>query len=131
MSYDDVDGLDDQFRNTVVTIEFDGTDLVIDPLAAPYELPWERPVHVITAWNPGMHASAEDNAHSNLALEQILLDRSLRYFPAVGRARDGRWEEWGFAVVGADRDDALELGRRHLQLAIFELTSLGLVVLTC
>ena len=131
MSYDDAGSLDDAFRNTVVRVDVDGESLVFDPLEAPFELPWVGPVHVITAWNPGRFASAHDNERRNRELEGALVAGGHDYFDAVGRARDGQWEERGFAVLGADRTWAVELGRRFGQLAIFELTTEGLRVLPC
>jgi hypothetical protein len=131
VSYSNSESLHDAFRNTIVTIEVNGSLLEIDPKSPPYELPWTDAAYVITAWNPGEPLPDEENRRRNIELRQELVDRDYSIFDAVGRSPDGRWEEWGFAVIGADRAEAVALGQRFGQLAIFELTTTSLAVLSC
>jgi hypothetical protein len=131
MSYVEGDAQREAYRNTIVTIDVDGDTLVIDPLEAPYVLPWVEPVYVITAWNPGMTLDEEENRRRNDELRAVLDDLGHDVIDAVGRSRDGRWAEPSFAIIGLDRDAALDLGRRFGQVAIFELTTKSLEVLDC
>lgn len=131
VSYADGESLHDAFRSTIVTIEVNGRRLVIDPEHPPYELPWTDTAYVITAWNPGKPLPAEENRRRNVELRHELDERGYVVFDAVGRSRDSRWEEWGYAIVGVDRVEAVEIGRRYGQLAIFELTTTSLTVLDC
>lgn len=47
----------------------------------------------------------------------------IQWWPALGTSPDGIHAELSVAVSGLDRSDAVDLGRRFDQLAIFELTA--------
>jgi acetyl esterase/lipase len=81
-----------------------------------------RAIHLVTAWNPGgEQRSAAANEAANAELEAELERRGLRWLPATGRDESSSWAEPGFCVVGLDRVEAAELGRRYGQLAIYEI----------
>lgn len=84
---------------------------------------------VLTAWNPRSEqlSRSENDARSD-RLAQDLLDLGATRWPAWGRARDGGWEEASWLAVGLRRTDALALGERYGQHAIFWLGSDGLEV---
>ena len=77
-------------------------------------------VAVITAWNPALERpDEEENRAANDRLECELQQRGYNYLPAVGRSRDGAHEEPSFAVLNLLQADAVSLGRRYGQAAIF------------
>jgi hypothetical protein len=91
-----------------------------------------RPVHLITAHNPGGHLSSpDDNAVAQSRLVDRVVETALEHYPA--ERGDRAWEhvEAGLAVVGLDREQACALGREFGQDAIFEWSPGGLAVLSC
>jgi hypothetical protein len=89
-------------------------------------------VYAITAWNPmSVPTDPDRNALANHALEVALVHAGATIWPAVGAAEDGTWSEEGFAVTGITQEEALRLGRRFAQLAIFRARDGELVVLEC
>lgn len=86
-----------------------------------------RPVHVITAWNPG--GTAADDAANRAAQAALLThltvlvgEGHVELWPAVGFDPLHDWHEQSVAVAGLGRDAACEIGRRYGQAAIFEWT---------
>ena len=89
-------------------------------------------VYAITAWNPmSVPTRPDQNALANHTLEEALEHAGATIWPAVGAAEDGSWSEEGFAVTGITEEEALRLGRRFAQLAIFRARDGALVVLEC
>lgn len=87
--------------------------------APPSPLPADT-VAVITAWNPGLNRPTErDNRAANQRLEPAVEELGYAYLPAVGRSRDGAHEEPSIAVLDISRADAISLGSRFGQAAIF------------
>ena len=89
-------------------------------------------VHVITAWNPSStlvdeirNAEADDLLRAELVALDAVLHR------CTGSNPDGSWREEGWAIVGLTRDDALAVGRRYGQDAIYEATKDGLLIVWC
>ena len=75
---------------------------------------------VITAHNPlGIQRSADDNNKANQELATEIVRCGGRYCAAVGESRDGDYGEPGFVVWNLSLDDAIYLGRRFRQEAIF------------
>ena len=88
--------------------------------------------HVITAFNPsgaewtdGQNRAAHERLRDALAELQVTFQRSL------GTTPDGRWPEDGFAVAGLTRAQAIDLGRRFGQHAIFEIDAASGRLLDC
>jgi hypothetical protein len=112
----------------VVEVEVEGSRRSWDAIRRP---PGTR-IHVITAHNPGSVARPpEENRAAHARLEQSLRARGFSYLPAVNRAPDGAWEEAGFAVLDAPRDEILGLGRDFGQLAVYEIQDGRRRVLPC
>jgi hypothetical protein len=92
-------------------------------------------VHIVTAWNPrgAVMRSLEENQAAQARLLSDVVDRGLPWARAAGIAEDGRWAEASVAVNGMNREDAIALGRRWDQAAIFELrpSDSALVVVGC
>jgi len=91
-----------------------------------------RPIHVITAHNPGGHRSSpEDNALAQSRLTDRVTEAALEHYAAAGGDRAWEHVEPSLAVVGLDREQACALGREFGQDAIFEWSPTGLAVLSC
>ncbi|MGI8755653.1 MAG: DUF3293 domain-containing protein [Acidimicrobiales bacterium] len=104
--------------------------------------PDDHAVHVITAANPhGVTAERAEveaaDAHQQAellhAVDQAATagHSAIQWWPAVGTSPDGIHSELSVAVSGLDRSEAVELGRRFDQLAIFELTAETQAVVSC
>lgn len=119
------------FHSTIVRIDAPDGAVVVQPGVSHPQVPWTGLAHVITGWNPGRLATAEENNAANITLEKTLRATGLEVFPATGDAIDGTWSEESFAVVGMLRAQAVALGRRFGQLAIFEITANQVSVLDC
>jgi Protein of unknown function (DUF3293) len=71
----------------------------------------------ITAHNPRSEWQPDElNRAANLELEQVLHERSLRFFAHVGR--NGTWSEEGFFVLDLEPDAAIILAERFAQFAV-------------
>ena len=106
---------------TVISIELEPGD-VVDVASAVELLP--TPVFIITAWNPFSEVlDPEENDSRNLELQVALTELGATTRPAVGSSPSGDWAEESFAVTGIDRAEALGLGRRFGQHAIFEIAT--------
>jgi len=125
------DSLWDLWADAVIDCEIDGTRRWLrGPDAGP--LPAVAPIFVLTAYNPnGLERDAALNEADQAKLEHELTGRSLTFWPATGRSRDGSWSEPGFAVAGVDRARGCELGSRYGQLAVYELTEDEVHVVRC
>jgi hypothetical protein len=113
-------------------------DVVVDGDWVPIEQAVTRlgaPLHVLTAWNPGdERPGAAANRAANLRLAagiDAAVDTPVRRWAAVGVAPDDSWFEEGFAVTGLDRATAVRLARDARQVAIFEATSAGMLLVFC
>lgn len=73
---------------------------------------------VITAWNPfGRIASETANERANTQLKDVLHERGWPFVEAVGELSE--WKEDSVLALVPSREDALELGRRFQQEAVF------------
>lgn len=89
--------------------------------------PFDSPVHIITAYNPAgieINGAANELTHQTLGVAVNGYDT----FPTVGSARDGSMAEPGYAVLGLELDEAIELGRRFGQVAIYRWTADALTI---
>jgi hypothetical protein len=93
-----------------------------------------RPAGIVTAHNPASDPKTTErqNRSAQAALLRELRLRRISFFPAlaVPSAPDaGRWTEPGFALLGIDRETAVELGERFGQNAIVWIDTAGHVSL--
>ncbi len=88
------------------------------------------PVHIITAYNPNANLAdvgANEAAHAELTA--ALAGHSV--VASIGSAPDGSFAEPGWAVLDIDLADAVELGRRFGQVAIYRWTADALRIVSC
>jgi hypothetical protein len=123
------DALWDGFAGAVVQISLPTGRFRLEPRSSgsDSEFPFDAPVHIITAHNPGgIEADAPVNEASHATLVDAL--RSRTTFATVGSAPDGSMAEPGLAVIGIEAEEAVELGRRFGQVAIYRWTEDALVI---
>jgi len=125
------------YARTVVEIARPGhDDLVVRPapLGVVGEWPWGRadPVHVLTAWDPGLERpSAAENRRRQAELEAVLRPLAGGIWAAVGVDPVSGHREEGVAVLGVSEADALALGARYGQDAILAWTPLEWTIVGC
>jgi hypothetical protein len=126
----------DDYTQAVLRLELPGGEIEVVPGAfgrVTGTFPGNgRPVHIITAHNPGGHLSSpDDNALAQPRLVARVAETALEHYPA--ECGDRAWEhvEPSLAVVGLDREQACALGRELGQDAIFEWSPGALAVLSC
>jgi hypothetical protein len=91
-----------------------------------------RAFHVITAWNPGgVLASADENSFADARLLAEIQTRRLEAYRAVGSDPDSPHKEDGWIVAGMKESEAVDLGRRFGQIAIFRIEQGRLTVVGC
>ena len=90
------------------------------------------PVFVITAWDPGVdRPEVAVNRERQRALEADLRQFTAELWPAVGLDPDSKHYEEGVAVSGIPEEDAIRLGSRYGQNAIFAWTPTAWMILSC
>lgn len=118
------------YANTALIARIDGRQV---PLAdfSPGKLP-RSPLFVITGCNPGSRELTKDeNRRRTEELADELRRCGFEHWECRGVASDGRWAEDGFAVAGIERDQAIELGARFGQFAVFEVDEQDVRVIGC
>ena len=89
-------------------------------------------VYLVTAWNPGATLlSLAENVERHEALVGYLDASRVEHWEAAGYSPDLSWVELGLALPGVSEDQALEVGRRFGQLALFAWRERELAVLAC
>jgi hypothetical protein len=87
---------------------------------------------IVTAWNPGdLRPSAPVNERANARLAAEIEGRGWRYFSALGRSTDAAHGEPSFAVADISRIEAIALGRRYAQAAVFYWDGREASILSC
>lgn len=117
------------FAGAVVRISLPAGDHRIEPRPSGMTgyFSFAAPVDIITAYNPaGIESDVEANEARHASLATAL--RSRETFATVGSAPDGSMAEPGIAVVGLEFDEAVELGRRFGQVAIYRWTADALAI---
>lgn len=90
------------------------------------------PIHVITAWNPGNERPTDEmNQKANALLREDLRVLSDNVFQAIGKDPSSDHAEKSWAVTGISDEDAIALGARYRQVAIFRLDAEYQTVLNC
>jgi len=88
--------------------------------------------HLVTAQNPAaLSQSEERNAQADAELSAALIEAGLSAFRARGKDAASSWSEEGFCILGLSRDQAIELGRRFGQLAIYESSATSTLIIVC
>lgn len=115
--------VDVQLGDRVITV---GAEGVVDGA------PWRPsvPAYVITACNPGRHATTEENEAAQNRLIRLLSERGIPWLSAVGRSRDRSWSEPS-VVVEISEADALLIGATFEQDAVFKWDGSVLEVIAC
>jgi hypothetical protein len=96
--------------------------------------PWSarRPVHILTAWDPGAERPGEAaNRERQTALEADLGPAALDRWAAVGVDPATGHREEGVAVRGVPEAEVLALGLRYGQDAVFAWTPAEWVIVAC
>lgn len=123
------------YRNTVVEAEVTPGALVA--ITGPNAVePWPFPgvVHVITGWNPqGVLRDDEYNASINRSIAEDIIAQGGRFVHGVGRAAGDQddYAEPSLVVWGLDRGQAVTMGYRASQDAIFEITETEVRLVSC
>ncbi len=90
------------------------------------------PVFVLTAWNPGSERPGEEaNRSRQEKLETEFRERGLEVWSTIGRDPESDYFEVGIAVCGLTEDEALAIGVRYGQDAIFSWTPTAWLILSC
>jgi hypothetical protein len=102
----------------------------------PWPWPDARPVHVMTAWDPGdERPGVETNRRRQAALEEelkTLAERAaLSTWPTSGCDPETGYRDEGVAVSGMDEAAARALAARYRQEAIFSWTPRGWAIVAC
>jgi hypothetical protein len=125
------------YRRTLLRIDVGARSLAVRlvpedgvPSGGPW--PFDLPVVVLTAWNPGSVArEPRDNALAQAALEAELRAVGLAVLPAEGIGEDSGWTEPSAAVPGLGLEDAVALGVRYGQRALYRLDAGGAEIIGC
>ena len=89
-------------------------------------------IHVITAWNPGdERPSSEVNDAQNKQLHADISAMGLESLEALGRDPNSPHAEKSWAVIGLTDKNAIELGKKYGQVAVFRITESRQSVLGC
>lgn len=92
----------------------------------------EAEIHVITAWNPGDERfDHAQNAERNQQLLTDLRALNCQVLPARGSDPESDYFEDSWAAIGLSDEQAIELGRKYEQIAIFRIDSSKQRVLGC
>ena len=118
----------DEWRKAVVRVLVDDVEVPPRTLASSLS----SVLHIVSAWNPNaIGVSQHENDRASTTLLEEIRSRSVRYFPAYGRGYSSQYEEHGWCVVGMERGEAQTLGRDFSQIAIYEASSEGLLIVWC
>lgn len=116
------------YLKTIVTVQIGGewvsaSDLAADEVAT---------LHVVTAWNPGVDRPAREvNEDANVRLLADIQALGLSGIRALGRDPDSDHCEESWAVFGLSDTQAVDLGRRYGQVAVFRISESRQTVLAC
>lgn len=120
----------DSYAGAVVTIDFGDRLCRLEPRLQGVVLgtfPFTAGCHIITANNPlGVPISEHENAVAHRALLEWASAGDFETHPTVGSAPDGSIPEPGLLVLGLSRLEAVEVGIRFGQSAIYEWSAMEL-----
>lgn len=120
------------YRDAVIEAEvMPGT---LQPINGPDagEWPFPGPVHVITGWNPqGISLGDQSHHDINVQIADDILRRGGRFVHGQGRSESGHHAEPSLVAWGITRYDAVDMGRRANQDAIFEVDADEVHLVSC
>ena len=121
------------YRSAIIDAEVSpGALVALNGHAAVEAWPFPGPVHVVTGWNPqGVSLGESTHRESNLRIASEILGMGARFVHGHGRSPSGDHAEPSLIAYGLDRDDAIEIGRRASQDAIFEIDAEAVRLLSC
>jgi hypothetical protein len=89
-------------------------------VSEPFPDPTGRTIHIITAYNPnGRDRSHAVNVKAHGRLLATLREQGLEYWDASGGDASGTHVEQGVAIIGISEAEALALGRKFKQEAVY------------
>ena len=114
--------LAEAFRSSVVEVDVDGRWISVPSgTGSKRPWPWDKPLWVITAHNPGGRLCSESwNMKADRELRRHLDTAAIQYLEALGRSKDSSWQEASVALLGATERAAIDIGHQFGQLAIFK-----------
>jgi hypothetical protein len=119
----------DAFASAVIRLSMSDRDRRLEPRphGSVGRFTFSSPVHIITAHNPaGEESDPEENAARHAQLEREL--ERWTTLASLGSAPDGSMAEPGFAVLEMTQREAIAIGRRFGQVAIYRWTSQALSI---
>jgi hypothetical protein len=113
---------------TNVTINDDG----VWKTASEFCLQHDVELHVITAWNPGdKRPSQEINDAQNALLRADMVALGVQPLEALGSDPTSKHSEKSWAAAGMTDGQAIELGKKYEQVAVFRINGSRQTVLGC
>jgi len=109
------------FAQAVVRLDLPGGEVVLTPTERLRggAFPFADPVHIVTAYNPaGLESDEAANRERHVALGHALAGRPL--VASTGSGPDGSMPEPGYAILDTTLNEAIDLGRRFGQRAIYQ-----------
>ncbi|MEY3277568.1 MAG: hypothetical protein RLZZ426_54 [Actinomycetota bacterium] len=123
----DHEGIGDVYLKSVVTVLIDSVwhdaKHVANILGAP--------LFMISACNPGVELSAEENARLTQELEDKLTAAGYHWKHAKGKDPDSEYFEPSYLITNIEQQDALTIARDYKQIAIFKIDGASLTVIMC
>ena len=120
------------YRDAVIEAEIMPGSLVA--INGPDASEWVFPgsVHVITGWNPqGISLGDQSHHDINVQIADDILRRGGRFVHGQGRSESGHHAEPSLVAWGITRYDAVDMGRRANQDAIFEVDADEVRLVSC
>ena len=123
----DHEGIGDVYLKSVVTVLID--DVWIEAKHVANIL--GAPLFMISACNPGVELSAEENARLTQELEDKLTAAGYHWKHAKGKDPDSEYFEPSYLITNIDQQAALTIARDYKQIAIFKIDAISLTVIMC
>jgi hypothetical protein len=92
---------------------------------------WPKSFHIVTAHNPGKLLSDVENSMVDEELRKELNLIGSRCFRITGCSQDLKHREPGWGVAGLSDEEAVQIGRKYGQNAIFKIDEKSLFVIGC
>ena len=92
---------------------------------------WPSDFHIITAFNPKKILPEAENHAADARLLTQLEQEQIAHFRISGCSADLAHQEASWAIVGISLERAIEIGRRYVQNAIFEVLNGEAFVVSC
>lgn len=121
------------YRTTIVEAEVSpGALTALNGPLSDDTWPFQGTVHVITGWDPqGVTFRPDENEHVNNQIAMSILEAGGRFVHGHGRSPSGDHIEPSLIAWGLTRDDAVTIGRRASQDAIFEIDADNVHLISC